>query len=255
MMIYLLRSRIEYQWAVLVLVFCLILLSSEAYAGGGKSGKSVFKLPDFKSTVRSMRGSIWLPDKTLIPIALAEPIATKNVNEYSFQLQIPSSRTEDFWRVDWSKTRKAVEPQNQTEKLIYAGEVKLAMFSHRFNGLTRGKNGLIRWFEGIFSSDGTMVCGSTWIIDESNSSTAPPDRVLWWATLESNGNISPIDRVDLNLATVGQLEELGISIMGARSVVEGRLLLKTFKSIAVVLKGPDLTARDKQIIRSRCVVE
>lgn len=130
--------------------------------------------------------------------------------------------------------------------------VEVSAFGAHLKGTLFDENGEpLRAIEGTIRPDGKFALaeGVFWNADH------PRERVSWWATFETASALSPSDRIDLNRASVAELEASGFSSSSARDIVEGRLSFGRYFSVDEALEAPRLAAGEREILSSRAFVD
>jgi hypothetical protein len=109
---------------------------------------------------------------------------------------------------------------------------------------------LLRAYDGTFSEDGRVVTGDVWEITADG--TRGP-RLAFWATVESSARgTAPPPPLELNRASVLELERAGLSGRSARMVVLARLL-QPFRAAAEAAAAPELSAAEKKLLEAGVV--
>ena len=109
-------------------------------------------------------------------------------------------------------------------------------------------------YEGTISPEGNYASGVLTYLHTEKGKDVANERVRWWATLEDDLSPAPSDKIDLNSASVGGLESIGLSPISARTIVHGRVVWGHFKSAAEALKAPGLTEKEQEILKERAYV-
>ena len=99
----------------------------------------------------------------------------------------------------------------------------------------------------ILAEGRAFAIGDAWDEDE------PRVRAPFWATLERVIPQGP-QRVALNQASVAQLEALGLSPRSARTIAEGRIVWRPYKSVDEAVGAPDLTVAEREVLRAQTFV-
>ncbi|GEM_PF-7091388 len=129
------------------------------------------------------------------------------------------------------------------------GRLEVSLFGHRVKALLRDEHGKeVRAYDGSLGPEGRVVFGQAW--DVGTSGPGAETRVPWWATTETAPIGMPARPLDLNAASVAELEARGLSPAGARTIVQGRLLTP-YETSAEALEAPGLTAADLEVLRRR----
>ncbi|MDP3981274.1 MAG: helix-hairpin-helix domain-containing protein, partial [Chlamydiota bacterium] len=134
------------------------------------------------------------------------------------------------------------------------GKLIVTFFGHHIKAeLLDNTGNLKRGYDGTLSKDGTMISGSSWPIPSSGPEG--PKRYGWWATIEKKLPLKAQDKISINMASVADLESLGLSSRSARTLIEGRVLGGTYTSIEDLYAAPRLSEEEKTILEKHVVLQ
>jgi hypothetical protein len=164
----------------------------------------------------------------------------------------------------WDFTLSAPRPGEDAETTVFdyrasalegaeesTGRLEVTRRGGRLLAVLRGADGgLVRGMDGYTTPDGRLAFGTAW--RRADAGPASEDLLRWWATIEAPVPLAS-SPLDLNRATVGELEAAGLSPRAARSVVQGALWAP-FSSVAEAMEAPGLTAGEQAVLRGATVV-
>ena len=217
----------------------------------------MFSLPGGFADVRIIsedKGKVWLDDIQVVP--------DLNLSIHGSEGSAWSGREGDGW--DFVLYQPVIEAeksvlyryaaQHARSGRIRSGQMRVTIFGNHLKAELLDSAGQVRrGYDGTLSDDGTIAWGSSWPRPES--SPAGPERYGWWATIEKRLPFAAPASIDLNHATVAQLEALGLSGRSARTLVEGRVLGGPYRSVQEATGAPGLMVQERKIVEGRCLVQ
>jgi hypothetical protein len=217
----------------------------------------MFTLSDQSAEVRVIsedRGKVWLDDIEVIPDLDLSIDGTqgrawsgREGDGWDFVLSHPRSLAKD--RIAYRYTA-----QHMRSGRMRKGEMHVTVFGRHMKAeLVDARGRVRRGYDGTFSEDGSLAWGSCWPRPES--SPGGPKRYGWWATIENTPSIAAPATLSLNRASVAQLEAVGLSGRSARTLVEGRVLGRSYRSVEEALSAPGLMQQERNRVEGRCVVQ
>ena len=228
-------------------------LSVDKSAGVTEGEDLDVKATDFEPPGKLWHGRIWLDPP--VDFTLSDPVPSGRPGEVRYRAK---NVTPEEVRVLLEEYERTTPNPPGLTKSEWSWTFDVTVFGNHLLADKKAWTPMgpthVAHYEGTISPDSTFVYGILRYLYEKDGKSKAVERVPWWATIEETDQITPPSEVDLNTASVMQLQAIGLSPASARTIAEGRIVWGFYKSLEESLEAPGLTEDEKDILRRRSSV-